>query len=355
MIIEPRCAGVPAGTVRESPCMPTGTPGHPPPNAEPMRPGFASLLCVLTTAAATSAATFHAPQDVSGWRGPDGHDNDSPPRLAARPLPFFYDLFTFRGERGGTAVVAAFAVPAGRLERELVASEVRYRFDVTLVLADTALRTVFRTDDSVFVRVSRPLAGEHLLYTHIEVQAPPSGTTQQRVIMTDATTPGIGQLYNAYFPIPDYSGDDLMLSDIALGQPGAQAGWRRGDVTLALLPTSQFPGTSFDLYYEVYNLPAGTPYSTEIAIEPVDDARTLRIGDGSAVRLRFAGESAAQPNGSLQELRHVEASVARGRHRITVTVTDERTGRTASRSRILHVREWRRGATMVAALPRDRS
>lgn len=334
--------------------MPTGTAGHLPPNTELMRLGFASLLCVLTTAAATSAATFHAPPyDVSG-RSPELHGIDSPTRLDARPLPFFYDLFTFRGERGGTAVVAAFAVPAGRLERELVASEVRYRFDVTLVLADTALRTVFRTDDSVFVTVSRPLAGDHLLYTHIEVQAPPSGTTLQRVIMTDATTPGIGQLYRASFAIPDYSGNELMLSDIALGQPGAQAGWQRGDVTLALLPTSQFPGTSFDLYYEVYNLPPGNPYTTEIAIEPADESRSLRIGSASPVRLRFTGESAAGPDGLVQELRHVEASVARGRHRITVTVTDETTGRSATRSRILHVHEWRRGATMVAAMPRER-
>ena len=34
----------------------------------------------------------------------------------------------------------------------------------------------------------------------------------------DATTPGVGQLYSSPFPIPDYSGDHLMLSDIALGQ-----------------------------------------------------------------------------------------------------------------------------------------
>ena len=50
---------------------------------------------------------------------------------------------------------------------------------VTLVLADTAVRSVFRTDDSVFVRLPRPLPGEHLLFTHIEVQAPPSGSTNR--------------------------------------------------------------------------------------------------------------------------------------------------------------------------------
>lgn len=322
-----------------------------------------ALFCVLTaTPAPVTPATLPVP-DTADTRLPlrvipasDPLRGEVPPHVAVRPLPFFYDLYTFRGDDGtGTAIVAAFAVPVGRLEREFVEQEVRYRFDVTLVLADTALRTVFRTDDSVFVSLPRPLAGDHLLFTHIEVQAPPSGSTQQRVIMSDATTPGIGQLYADYFPIPDYSGSELMLSDIALGQPGAEAGWRRGDVTLALLPTSQFPGTSFDLYYEVYNLPAGREYTTEIAIEPVAGPRARRDGEADLVRLRFSGKSAARPDGTLPELRHVEASVPRGRYRITVTITDEETGRTASRSRILEVREWGRGATMVAALPRERS
>jgi hypothetical protein len=102
-----------------------------------------SLLVILglVTAAAVAAA-----------RGAD-----------VQPLPFYYDLYAFRGAGDSTAVVATFAVPAGHLEREPHGGAVRYRFDVTLVLADTAQRTVSRTDDSVYVAVSRALAGEHLL------------------------------------------------------------------------------------------------------------------------------------------------------------------------------------------------
>src|SRR5687768_17492316 len=79
-------------------------------------------------------------------------DPSAPARLAAahaaraaevRPLPFFYDLYTFRGDGGETDIVAAFAVPAGRLESESEEGRTRYRFDVTLVLADTALSTLF--------------------------------------------------------------------------------------------------------------------------------------------------------------------------------------------------------------------
>jgi hypothetical protein len=307
-----------------------------------------TLACVLAAAWAGASRPVAAP--------PPAHAVPAPPDRAssligARPLPFFYDLYTFRGPQRSTAVVAAFAVAARELEKAEVDDEVRYRFGVTLVLADTALRTVSQTDDSVFVRFDRPLAGEHLLFTQIEVHTPPSTSTLQRVIMIDATRPGIGQLYTTPFAIPDYSGSELMLSDIALGHPEAEAGWRRGQVTLALLPTSQFPQSSFDVYYEIYNLPPRHPYRTEIAIEQVDDAGA-RVGEVRPVRLRFSGEAAAHSDGALPELRRVEASLAKGRYRLTVTIEDEETGRTASRSRFFQVRGWEPGVTMVAAIPR---
>jgi hypothetical protein len=309
--------------------------------------GILSLLCVLTALLpASGPGVVPSPQSLAG-----GSVRSAPEIFSAGPLPFFYDLYTFRGQADSTTVVAAFAVPAGRLEKEGFNARVRYRFDVTLVLADTALGSVSRTDDSVFVGVTRPLADEHLLFTHVEVQAAPSGSTLQRVIMSDAKTPGVGQLYSSSFPIPDYSGRHLMLSDIALGQPDADAGWKRGAATLALLPTSQFPASAFDVYYEIYNLPYGHTYVTEIAVEHADDSGTARVGDRRPVRLRFAGESAARADGSLPELRRVETSLANGRYRITVTIRDGVTGQTASRSRVFEVNEWQRGATLVPAWP----
>jgi hypothetical protein len=315
--------------------------------------GPVSLLCVI--AALWTARGPSAELQQSGGadrQAPAG--GHAPAPSSARPLPFFYDLYTFRGQADSTTVVASFAVSAGRLEQEVFDGAVRYRFDVTLVLADTALRAVSRTDDSVFVGVTRPLASEHLLYTHIEVQAPPSRSTLQRVIMSDATTPGVGQLYGSSFAIPDYRGNHLMLSDIALGQPGARAGWKRGAATLALLPTSQFPASAFDVYYEIYNLPYGHPYVTEIAVEDADRSGAAAAGDRRPVRIRFSGESAARPDGSLPELRRVETSLANGHYRITVRVRDVVTGQTVSRSRLFNVNGWVRGATLVPARPHGR-
>lgn len=269
---------------------------------------------------------------------------------ATRPLPFHYDLHTFRGEEGGTEVVAAVAVPVRELGSEAHRGWVRYRFDIRFVVADTVRRSVDEAIDSVFASTPRPLGRGHLLHTVVEVTAAPSTATVQRIVVTDATRPGSGQLYQSPFPVPDYSGTELMLSDLAFGLPDIRAGWHRRGVQLALLPTSQFPESAFDIYYEVYNLPAGRPYETEIAIEPIDDDEDE--DDDRIVRTRFSNESSADSHGTLGELRRVESALERGRYRITVTVRDQIGDRTATRSREVEVQGWRGGATLVPALPK---
>jgi hypothetical protein len=297
--------------------------------------GLTPVVCLL--AGALSLAQHAAPRPAEAT-------------AAARPLPFFYDLYTFRDEAGkdGTTVVASIAIEARRLRRERVQGQSRYRFDVRFVLADTAMRSVSNTEDSVYLSLPTALASRHLVHTVVQVRARPSEATLQRVVVTDAARPGTGQLYSSAFPIPDYSGPELMLSDIAFGLPDATGGWTRGDVTLALLPTSQFPASAFDVYYEIYNLPSGSPYETELSIQSLD-------GDGEAtgspVRTLFTGDSSADDEGSVAELRRIESALPRGRYRFTVRVTDQLEGRVATRSRDFEVKEWGGGATLVEAMP----
>lgn len=315
--------------------------------------GAGALL--VGAAAVLLGATAFWPANGANGTGPDvtSHDQAAllrPSSLPSGPVPFQYDIHTFRGDDGNTTVVAAVAVQVRELRRERRDGEIRYRFDVRFVLADTAAQRVIDTIDSVYVGVPRPLARRHLLHTAIELEAPPSETTHQRIVVTDAGRPGYGQLEQSEFPIPDYSGTELMLSDIAFGLPGVPGAWTRRGVTLALLPTSQFPESAFDLYYEIYNLPPGRGYQTELAIQPVDEEDSE--DEERVVRTRFQGESTAGPDGVISELRRVESALEEGRYRVTVTVTDGVDGRTASSSRIVEVQGWRRGTTMVPALPK---
>jgi hypothetical protein len=252
-------------------------------------------------------------------------------------LPFFYDLYTFRGERG-TAVVGAYAVPAGRLHRRERNGFFEYEVVVTLVVADTAAKSVSRMDDSVTVRLRRAPAADELVTAHLEVNAPPTQTSVQRMVMSDAKEPGFGQLYLGGFPVPDYSGSQLMLSDVALGDAEAPGSWRRGDMTVSLLPTGRLPEGSFSLYYEIYNLPAGSAYTTEITIERMDDddeARDPAVAE--EVRINFSGNSTAGADHVVRELRRIESLLKRGPHRLTVVVRDQISGQIAERSRTFRI------------------
>ena len=269
-------------------------------------------------------------------------DHDS-----VRPLPFFHDLYTFRSEGDHTTVVATYAVETGQLLRKRVGDNNRYRFSVSLLLVDSVLLSVTNRHDSLFVDLPRHLRNEHLLYTHIEVQAPPSRSIRLGVYMTDAMDAGIGQTYWEYTRIPDYSGTELMVSDVALGQPDAEIGWHRRGATLALLPTGQLPSRAFDVYYEIYNLPAGNFYTTEITVERMAGNSSKTAEDQEPIRLSFSGESTAATDGTLPQLRRVGTSFPRGSYRITVTIEDLTTGKTASQSRTFHVRSSGPGATMV--------
>jgi hypothetical protein len=268
----------------------------------------------------------------------DALETDSDYPAFTRDLPFFFDLYTFRGEPGKTSVVAAVAVPFDKLTPK--ASD--YRLDVSLILADTASRRVIRQDDSLTL-ATKSVNINDLFRLHVELLSPPSRSTVQRVIVSDPSEPGVGQLYGGPFPIPDYSGTRLMISDIVLAEPTPTGRWRRGEVALALVPTGYFRGGSFNIFYEIYNLAVESPYSTEIVIEPIrtsagDKLKGLFGGKGK-MTLRFDGVASSTKDGVLQELRRVDAPLPPGRYRMKVTVTKPETRETATAERTFAVPE----------------
>lgn len=249
-------------------------------------------------------------------------DSDAP--KFTKDLPFYFDLYTFRAPEGRTNVVAAVAVPVERLQKSDVAFNPAYRVDLSLILVDTATRKVIRQDDSVAIAATRAFKNDDLFRMHVEVAVPPSSTTLQRVIVSDPSEPGVGQLYGGPFPIPDYSVQKLMLSDIVLAEPGVEGKWRRGDAALALVPTGRFKGGSFRVFYEVYNIPQNTPYTTEVEIEPIQKSAGQRIKDlfGGKNNLSFRFDAVAMDvkNGTLQELRQVNVPFGPGRYRMRISL-----------------------------------
>jgi len=267
-------------------------------------------------------------------------DTDQP--NFTKDLPFYFDLYTFRGEEGRTNVVAAVAVPVEKLQKKEIAMNPAYRVDLSLILVDTASRKVIRQDDSVAIAATRAFKNDDLFRMHVEVAAPPSRTTLQRVIVSDPSEPGIGQLYGGPFPIPDYSLGKLLMSDIVLAEPRVEGKWHRGDVKLALVPTGRFKGGSFRAFYELYNIADNTAYSTEIEIEPIQKSAGQKLkslfGGKGKISLKFDGVALDVKNNTLQELRQVDAQLGPGRYRMRITVRLEN-GETVRGERVFVVPE----------------
>lgn len=265
-------------------------------------------------------------------------DTDAP-QFDAK-LPFYYDLFTFRGKGGKTDVVAALAVPADRLTRVPERPDA-YVLRLSFIVVDTARKTVTRVDTTYALRSDRRLgAGD---YIRVEAQVPtvPTDAAVERLVLRDAAAGSAGEAYAASVPVREYAGGKLTISDIVLAEPRGTGAWRRGDVSLALVPPRQFPEGSFAVFYEIYNLRPGASFETTIRVEGMDrDAIRALLGiGGGSIRLAFRGEAQPNAEGVVQAVRRIKGQLKPGRYRITIQIRDVVSGESATRSRELIVRK----------------
>lgn len=261
-------------------------------------------------------------------------DSDSPG--FARDLPFAFDLFTFRGAGGMTDVTAAAVIPGDAIVPAPASGGVARDLDVSLIVVDTMFDRVARTDTTLRLTRPSPAGAGDLLRLYVTLPVRPGRDQAQRIIVRDNADASHGQLYGGGLDVPDYSRSDLMLSDIVLAEPDSDGTFRRGDVSLALVPTREFRGGAFRAFYEIYNLAADAAYETEIVVEKAGGGigGLLRglFGGATIVRLRFDGVAPAR-SGLVAELRRVDTSLGAGDYRIRIRVTELDPGRTAERER----------------------
>jgi hypothetical protein len=243
-------------------------------------------------------------------------------------LPFYYDLYSFKGEGGGTHVTVAAAIPGTSVSASQIGAQFIYSLQASLILIDTATSAIVRKDTTYTLRSSRQLGANEHLRLHIDLPAQNSKSALHRVVLRDLVTPGKGQLYGGPADMKDFTTSALSLSDVVLAEPG-NGTWRRGDATLGLVPPRQFiEGQPLRLFYEIYNLPVSTEYRTEIIMQPVEGEtgfgriKKLFGGGGNGVRTQFDGVAPAAHDGTIQELRQVTAQVKPGKYRVTVRVTN---------------------------------
>ena len=234
-----------------------------------------------------------------------------------QPLTLYHDFATFRGRPGCTDVVYTVAAPAAR-------------YQLTLAVADT-----FTWDaQSVDTTVTGDIAGDEYLRASGVFCSTPDFNSYVRLTATvDSAT---GTTAGGELIIPDYSGSGLMMSDILVA--GAEPGpFVRGSAQLSLVPPRQFrEGEAFRVFYELYNLPAGRQYRTEIRLTTTESNFFARLFKGrTTTTVTFEGN--AEGRDVVQELRTIVPQIEAGEAELRVRVTDLQTGETAEKKKVIWI------------------
>lgn len=242
-----------------------------------------------------------------------------------RPLPFFYDVYSFRGENT-TDLTAALAVPGESLQVRETPEGLVYSLAISFIVVDTVSERVTRVDTTYHLKAPRSLSSGEYVRLHLDMTAAPSANALHRVVVHDPTNPSQGQLYGGALEIPGYETSRLSSSDIVIAERESGS-WHRGNAHLSLVPPRQFEeGSALTIFYELYNLPANAPYRTEIVLQPTDGGGLLRgvrkLFGGGPLTLRFEERARPSEDGLVQEIRQVTPSLKAGRYEIRVTVTN---------------------------------
>jgi hypothetical protein len=267
----------------------------------------------------------------------EGLNTDIDPSGFTLPLPASYDIYTFRGAHGNTDIVAAIAVQADHLRPLVLTNGDRlYAVNTAVIVFDTASRTVFRRDTAIEAHAVDIASRGSILLGNLEISATPAPGMVHRLSVADAYAPKRGRLYAGPLTVPDFSGDTLMMSDLVLAAPDSTGSFNRDAVSLTLVPWQVFPHGDFRLFYELYNVSPGNTYTTELVMERTASSTLGAIRSifhrKPSVSLQFS-DVAPIAGTTIQQVRNVKASPEPGDYRLTVRITDNRTGQKIERVR----------------------
>lgn len=251
-------------------------------------------------------------------------------------MPFYYDVFAFKGTGRRTDVTAAIAIPGTSLTATRAGDQFVYGVQVSMIVIDTLAGTVTRQDTTYQFRSAKRLQVNEHLRAHASVSAAASPSTIHRLVIRDANRPGTGQMYGGTSKVPAYDALTLTMSDIVLAEPDSGT-WQRGNAHLALVPPRQFfVDKALTVFYELYNLEAGAAYRTSIALEPMGEQsgfgrlKGLFGGGPRAVRVQFEGVAQHDGNGHVQEVRRIASELKPGKYTVRVQVTNLSSGQTTT-------------------------
>jgi hypothetical protein len=228
---------------------------------------------------------------------------------------------------GTSRALAVFAFAGEQLTSSpLQDGGIVYPVSLRFIATDAEGRVV-RQDTTRYFRTSAPLgAGQYLFGT--EEMMLGAGTWDVRLLVTQPNADAGGALERRAVILAP--GSELGLSDLVFGREGSGLSWHSPTGDVPLNPLDAYPRTgSVEVYYELSGARAGVEYRTQVELD--GDA-----GDATGrVQLGFSEKA----DGPVMRLRRSVAldPLKGGQYRMTVTVTEEGTGRAVTRSRLLNV------------------
>lgn len=246
---------------------------------------------------------------------------ESPRAPFREAIPAFFDFFMFRGADGGTEIVTPVVVPVGDSDGQAV--------DVLVTFADEGGGVARReaTSTSVRTAVTRTIVsgGEGWGVAYLRTPVRPTDRAAFRVVVRDPDAADAGGMWGGTIPVRSFEGAGPRMSDVVVTGSGPST-WSRGVTRLFLLPARSFhPGAPVALFYELYDMQAGSTYRTELTLRPLEEtlgARVWRALTGSGqVRVRFDSTVPDDAGSVMQELRSLRLPVEEGRYSLTVRVT----------------------------------
>ena len=268
--------------------------------------------------------------------------------LGGAQLEYAFDAVSFRADNGATELDLSYSIPVWQFGDVSDGQGIRTRLEHQVTLRDSAMSPQFTHAFGFgpFDRPKRKMAESHVkvpVYTLPERVVAPSGRFTMAVQVRDETSQKTG-VYLRPVALSDYSGDELLISDLKLATlimpSGVQGPFVRKGLNITPNPGRLYIRENpVYVYYEVYNLSLDregkTAYEILYEISPRDGNRRRgwtgrRQGDMQTVMMAFSGEGYSTEDHEYTSLD--TSGLPAGEYVLTVTFTDLNAGSSVTRS-----------------------
>ena len=268
--------------------------------------------------------------------------------LGGDPLEYAFDAVTFRADTGATELDLAYSIPTWQFGDVSDGKGNSTRLAHLVTLRDSAMtpRFTHAFGFGPFDRPKRMMFESHVkvpVYSLPASVVAPPGSFTLAVQVQDEASQRIG-VYRKPVTLSDYSGEELLISDLKLATliapSGVQGPFVRKGLNITPNPGRIYiRGNPVYVYYELYNLGLDEEQKSEYEIlyeiTPVERNETRgwsarRQKDMQTVMMAFAGEGFSTEDREYTSLD--TGDLPAGEYTLTVTLTDLHAESTVSKT-----------------------